>query len=83
MRARETQAKHGRTEHGHSEHETHVAFGVLFLQQVVDGRSGMSWSTTVAVKGVDRFAAQFVMGCLNDAGYRWALLKSDDERGER
>ena len=39
----------------------------------------MSWSTTVPAKGVDRFAVQFVMGCLNDVGYCRVILKSDDE----
>ena len=82
MRARATQAKHVQTEH--TEHEVFTLHMDYYLYskseddnpnlQVVDGRSGMSWSTTVP------FAVQFVMGCLNDVGYRRVILKSDDER---
>ena len=47
--------------------------------QVKDEHSGAVWSSAVPAKGVDQYAINFVVACLNECGYTRIILKSDDE----
>ena len=47
--------------------------------QVKDERSGMMWCSPVPAKGPDSFAVNFLVGCINEAGYHRMILKSDNE----
>ena len=47
--------------------------------QVRDGHSGMSWASPVPAKGNDPFAVNFMLGVLDEVGYKRLVLKSDNE----
>ena len=47
--------------------------------QVKDEHSGTVWSSVVPAQGVDQYAINFVMACLNECGYTRVIMKSDDE----
>ena len=47
--------------------------------QVKDEHSGMTWACVVPAKGPDRFAVDYVLGILDECGYKRIILKSDNE----
>ena len=47
--------------------------------QVKDEHSGMIWSCVVPAKGADGFAVDFILGILDECGYKRVILKSDNE----
>ena len=53
--------------------------GELPCLQVKDEHSGTVWACTVSGKGEDTFAVNFVLGCLDECGYKRIILRSDNE----
>ena len=47
--------------------------------QVKDEHSGMVWSSVIPAKGADQFAVDFLLGVLDECGYKRVILKSDSE----
>ena len=47
--------------------------------QVRDSHTGMSWASPVPAKGNETFAVNFMLGVLDEVGYKRLILKSDNE----
>eukprot|EP00438_Fugacium_kawagutii_P000480 Skav216940 [mRNA] locus=scaffold3396:50058:57739:+ [translate_table: standard] len=47
--------------------------------QCKDDHSGMYWASSVPAKGADPFATNFLLGILDETGYKRVILRSDNE----